>query len=457
MVIKMKEKLNVCLLNDSFPPVIDGVANAVANYAQIIQDNYGNAVVATPMYPGAEDHYSYEVVRYPSLNIAPNIGYRAGYPLAPEIIRELEEKNFDIIHCHCPIASAILARILRETVEAPMIFTYHTKFDVAIKESVEGKLLQDLAIKWLVQNIEACDDVWVVSEGAGENLRSLGYKGDYIVMRNGADFPKGSVDEAQKEELRAKHQLTKDMPTFLFVGRMMWYKGIKLSLDGLRRAKDDGYQFRMLFVGNGLEYEEIKAYVKELDLEQECIFVGAVQDRELLRGYFSISDLFLFPSTFDTNGIVVTEAAACQTASVVLGGSCAAEGIVHEHNGFVIQEKIEEMAAVIEWVCDHPEEIKTIGYNAMEEVYLSWEDAIGIANKRYQYVRENFKKGTLKHKEIWNDEVYTLLAEAYEKRQKVQDLRTEMSEHGAHLKEELKDELKLQTEKIKEKVHKITE
>ena len=27
------EKRSVCLINDSFPPVIDGVANAVTNYA----------------------------------------------------------------------------------------------------------------------------------------------------------------------------------------------------------------------------------------------------------------------------------------------------------------------------------------------------------------------------------------------------------------------------------------
>ena len=28
--------LNVCLMNDSFPPVIDGVANTILNYAEII-------------------------------------------------------------------------------------------------------------------------------------------------------------------------------------------------------------------------------------------------------------------------------------------------------------------------------------------------------------------------------------------------------------------------------------
>ena len=41
------EKLNVCLINDSFPPAIDGVANAVTNYARIIARDYGSPTVVT--------------------------------------------------------------------------------------------------------------------------------------------------------------------------------------------------------------------------------------------------------------------------------------------------------------------------------------------------------------------------------------------------------------------------
>lgn len=48
-------KLNVCLINDSFPPEIDGVANAVTNYAQIITEKFGSAVVVTPDNPEADD------------------------------------------------------------------------------------------------------------------------------------------------------------------------------------------------------------------------------------------------------------------------------------------------------------------------------------------------------------------------------------------------------------------
>ena len=45
----------ICLINDSFPPVTDGVANAVVNYARVITESGSTAVVATPAYPGADD------------------------------------------------------------------------------------------------------------------------------------------------------------------------------------------------------------------------------------------------------------------------------------------------------------------------------------------------------------------------------------------------------------------
>ena len=49
----MSEKLNICLMNDSFPPLVDGVANTVVNYADVISTQLGSAAVATPDYPGA--------------------------------------------------------------------------------------------------------------------------------------------------------------------------------------------------------------------------------------------------------------------------------------------------------------------------------------------------------------------------------------------------------------------
>ena len=64
------DKLNICLINDSFPPAIDGVANAVTNYAKIIQNGPGNSTVVTPFYPDADDSvFDFPVLRYPSIDM----------------------------------------------------------------------------------------------------------------------------------------------------------------------------------------------------------------------------------------------------------------------------------------------------------------------------------------------------------------------------------------------------
>ena len=71
----MKTNQAVCLLNDSFPPLIDGVANAVVNYAEQITKAGAQAVVVTPNHPDAEDsRFPYPIVRYPSIDIRRKVG-----------------------------------------------------------------------------------------------------------------------------------------------------------------------------------------------------------------------------------------------------------------------------------------------------------------------------------------------------------------------------------------------
>ena len=73
--------MNICLLNDSFPPVIDGVATAVTNYARILTETRrARVMVGTPRYPGADySGYPYEVVPYSSHDTTRlAAGYRAG-------------------------------------------------------------------------------------------------------------------------------------------------------------------------------------------------------------------------------------------------------------------------------------------------------------------------------------------------------------------------------------------
>ena len=404
------EQYKVCLINDSFPPAIDGVANAVTNYADIIAREYGEPTVVTPYYPEADDSvYPFPVVRYPSVDMTKFVGYRAGMPFSAEMMEKLEKTGFDIIHSHCPITSTMLARSLRDRISVPVVMTYHTKFDIDIANAVSSKLLQEEAKKILVENISACDEIWTVSRGAGENLCSLGYEGDYIVMPNGVDFPRGRVDESLIEEVTAGFDLPEGVPVFLFVGRMMWYKGIRIILDALKTLRENGQVFRMVFVGGGGDKKEIVAYCEELGLSDLVFFAEPIHDRNRIRAWYCRADLFLFPSTFDTNGLVVREAAACALASILIAGSCAAEDVEDGVSGFLIEENAESMAAKLLELCRNPEAVKAVGEGALRDLYISWEEAVANACRRYEIVIENYRAGKYpKHTGLTDDLIHTI-------------------------------------------------
>ena len=401
------DKHTICLLNDSFPPIIDGVANAVVNYAENIEKHHGHAVVVTPAVPGADDSgFPFPVVRYPSIDTRRLVGYVAGYPFSPETALRVREEKVELLHTHCPIASAILARSLREVVDAPLVLTYHTKYDIDIAKAVKSRLLQESAIRALVQNVNACDEVWVVSRGAGENLRSLGYEGAYTVMENGVDVPRGRVSAAAVAAATAGYDLPDGVPLFLFVGRLMWYKGLHIILDALRALREQGQDFRMVFIGAGGDEKEVRAGVETLRLSDRCFFTGSIADRETLRAWYSRADLFLFPSTFDTNGLVVREAAASGCPSVLIAGSCAAEGVTDGRNGFLIEENAVSLCAKLTALCADREAMRRVGENAMRELYLSWEDAVARANERYAVVLDRYRSGKCPKHERFSDEFF---------------------------------------------------
>lgn len=391
---EMQDKHTICLLNDSFPPIIDGVSNAVVNYGRVIEQKLGHSLVVTPEMPGANDSaYEFPVIRYPSIDTRKLVGYVTGYPFSPEAAHRIREEKTELLHVHCPMMSCFLARQLSESMELPLVLTWHTKYDIDIANAIRNKALQESAINTLIRNVSACDEVWTVSKGAGENLRSLGFEGDYIVMPNGVDLPHEEAARKITEKLSGAYDLPEGVPRFLFIGRLMWYKGLRIILDALARLHKENVDFRMIFVGGGGDEEEVKAYAAELGLGKKVIFTGVVSDRSLLRAWYTLADLFLFPSTFDTNGLVVREAAACNTASVIIHNSCASEGVKDGRNGFLIEENAESLASKIRSLIIAPEKMKTVGLTAGNEIYISWEDSVTHAYERYCVVIDKYRSG----------------------------------------------------------------
>ena len=148
----------------------------------------------------------------------------------------------------------------------------------------------------------------------------------------------------------------------------------------------------MFFVGDAPDRPSVEEYVRKHGLTDRMFFTGGITDREKVRAFFSRADLLLFPSTYDTAGLVVKEAAACECPSALIAGSCAAEGVDDGFTGILAEEENAEcfVRALLQAV-KQPGLLKQLGENAQQHIYSSWEDSIALARARYDVVVQEKK------------------------------------------------------------------
>jgi len=388
----LNNKLKIAIGTDAFPPTTDGISNVAQSYAEKINQGLGEAVIVTPKNPNQQDYkYPYEIFRYKSWWIPTKEGYSVGWPFKPELHQAIIDRHFDLLHSHCPLATSYYFKRVAQLHPIPTVLTYHTKYEYDFDRCIPGKPAKDFAYNFMLKNISAADEVWVTSAGTVESLRRFGYQGDYVVMPNGCDMPKVDVPQSQMDIIRRKHNIPDGVPVFIYVGRMIWYKNIRLILDACKILKERGEDFRLLMVGFGANENAIQKYFRKLGLADKIIYTGKVLDRAEIQGYYGISDLLLFPSVFDTNGLVVREAASCATPSLLVAGSCAAEGITDDRNGFLCLESAHSIAVRLQQIMHHKDYLHRVGKAAQEEIYISWDDAVRRAYDRYHIVIDNFK------------------------------------------------------------------
>ena len=381
-----KDKGLYGLFNDSFPPIIDGVTLTVENYARWITHDGGTPCIVTPWNP-QEVSSPYHVMRFVSLPIQNRQPYRYGYPkLDPFIWRRLRKTDFKILHAHCPFSSGRLAVYVKKHQKVPLIGTFHSKYKEDLKHSFRRlPFCVPIIMKRILNFFNACDEVWIPQQHVEETVRKYGYKGKLTVVENGNDFVSLINGDIRNYKKEAKERVGFKESDFnlLLVGQHIWEKGLEIILRTMENLKHES-RIRINFIGDGYAANELEKIVKEKHLEDKMVFNGLITDRKKLSDYYAASDLFFFPSMYDNAPLVVREAAAMGTPSLLLKGSTASEVISHDSNGYLVDRNIEEITGMIATLDRERENLLHVGINARNTLVRSWEDVVGEVLDRYE-------------------------------------------------------------------------
>ncbi|MBO5581731.1 MAG: glycosyltransferase [Bacteroidales bacterium] len=364
---------------------MDGVAICVENYAKWMQKMAGGVSVITPSASGADySQYDFEVLDYFSVPVPFRKPYVAGIgEVDPTFLAKIVKRPFKIVHAHSPFIAGRIASHVSSLRNIPLVATFHSKYREDFSRVIPSDLLVNQAIKLVVEFYERADEVWVPQESVIDVLREYGYKGPVEVVMNGSDLV-ADYPDAFFADARNQLGIAPDEFALLFVGQHIWEKNVRMIIDALEQLKD--IRFRMFFVGTGYAASEMKKLVSEKGLDDRVTFAGVIKDRERLKQYYAASDLFLFPSLYDTDGIVVKEAAALHTPSVMLETATAASILQNDENGFVVPDSLEAFTARIRALAGDPERVRRVGLQASRTLVRSWEDVVGEVLDRYNHI-----------------------------------------------------------------------
>ena len=371
------------IFNDSFPPIMDGVSLATQNYAYWLHQKNQPVCVITPKSPNYSDNEPYPIYRYTSIPIIGRKPYRIGLPdIDFNFKTEIEQISFGLVHAHCPFSSGRLALSIANKQKIPFVATFHSKYRDDFEHSVYNKYIAKQMTNEIIRFFEKADEVWIPQASVEETIREYGFKGKVEIVDNGNDFATKSPIGPIKEAARKVLGIPENEIVFLFVGQHIWEKNTRLIVESLALIKD--LPFKMFFVGIGYAASDLKELVDELGISDKVEFVGMISDRERIKQYYAAADLFLFPSIYDNAPLVIREAAAMHTPSILVKGSSSAENVTDNFNGFLVNNSVDSFAAKLRELTGSPERIELAGLNASQSIARSWESVTEEVLDRYK-------------------------------------------------------------------------
>jgi glycosyltransferase involved in cell wall biosynthesis len=169
-----------------------------------------------------------------------------------------------------------------------------------------------------------------------------------VEIPNGVDLERFRPPSPEERvEARSALGLGTEERVAVFIGHEFHRKGLRYAIEGLRHAPS----VLLLIVGGSDDIiAEANASAQELGVGDRVLFVGPRHD---LAPFLAASDMFVLPSAYEANALVVLEALASGLPVVTTRVGYAPEIVVDGDNGYLVDrdpravgERLEELAGL---------------------------------------------------------------------------------------------------------------
>lgn len=280
---------------------------------------------------------------------------------------QIHKKRYDIIHSHAhwyTLAPGVLYNFLNP--KTRVVHTFHTEL---LKEM---KGLKKKLFEWLLSK---CNIVTFVSiflmKKTEKNLKITTEK---KVIYAGAS--KNNFDEKEIKKFKDRYKSGDSAPIISFVGSLVWEKkveGVKMLIKAFKAVIKEYPNAKLLIIGDGEYREDVERLVKELNIKNNVVFTGFLEDVFVP---LSITDIYTHIS-HQEGGVSISLLEAMSMGKPVIATRVGGipELIIDRENGILVESDPGLIANAITELYSDNKKMKELGENArktVEEGY-TWE------------------------------------------------------------------------------------
>ena len=249
------------------------------------------------------------------------------FPLITDVLAEVERLQPAVIHVATPGPVGVCGLVAARLLDIPVVGSYHTELGPYALHLTRDLLVAQAMDMWVEWFYRQCRLVLAPTAGVADALRARGHANVGIWGR-GVDSD-GFAPRRRNDMLR-EHLLQDGQVLLLSVGRLSNEKRTDVLLDAFRRLHERAPDARLAIVGDGPAREALQA-TAPAGVE----FLGELRGDGLAQ-VFASADIFCFPSTTDTFGQVILEAAASGLPVVAAAAGGALELVGHRTTGLLV-------------------------------------------------------------------------------------------------------------------------
>ena len=302
--------MKIAFFTETFLPKVDGIVTRLTKTIEFLTKNGDEVIVFCP--EGCPDSYKgATIVGVAAMPLPLYPELKLGLP-GPAVSDKLEEFKPDLIHVVNPAVLGLGGIWLAKTNNIPLIASYHTHLPKYLEHYGMGMLepllweLLKAAHNQALLNL--CTSTAMVNELEEKGIQRT------ALWQRGVDttnFRPELRSDKMREKLFGKYQKTDSL--LIYVGRLSAEK----QIERIKPVLDNIPGACLALVGDG----PYRGQLEKIFENTQTSFIGYLSGEELASAYAS-GDIFLFPSSTETLGLVLLEAmaAGCPVIGANKGG-----------------------------------------------------------------------------------------------------------------------------------------